>query len=78
MSTLDIIVALLGGMRVAGLELLLGTLMFVTVRAFCHGRGRYRSSALATALLRIAHISAAFAWIIGMAWLMVESVVRRR
>jgi putative copper export protein/mono/diheme cytochrome c family protein len=76
MSTLDIVVALLRGMHVAGLVSLFGTLVFLTVVApSAMAEATIDAPPLRRRLLRIARISTACALIIGIAWLVVESAV---
>jgi putative copper export protein/mono/diheme cytochrome c family protein len=76
MSALEIVVALLRGAHVAGLVSLFGTLVFLTlVVPSAMTEATADASRLRRLLLRLARTSAAFAVIIGMAWLAVESAV---
>jgi putative copper export protein/mono/diheme cytochrome c family protein len=76
MSTLEIMVALLRGMHVAAVVSLFGTLVFLTlVVPSAMAEATVEAPQLRQCLLRLAHASAAFALILGMAWLAVESAV---
>lgn len=76
MSTLEIVVALLRGTHVAALLSLFGTLVFLTLVVHsAMAEAAVEAPHLRRRLLRLARISAAFAVIIGMAWLVLESAV---
>ena len=76
MSTLEIVVALLRGAHVAALVSLFGTLVFLTLVApAAVAEAAKDAPRLRRRLLRVARISAAFALIVGIAWMAVESAV---
>jgi putative copper export protein len=76
MSTLEIMVALLRGMHVAAVVSLFGTLVFLTlVVPSAMAEATAEAPQLRRRLLRLARASAAFALILGTAWLTVESAV---
>ena len=75
MSALEIVVALLRGAHVAGLVSLFGTLVFLTlVVPSAMTEAAIEAPDLRRRLLRLARTSAAFALIIGVAWLAVEGM----
>jgi putative copper resistance protein D len=76
MSTLEIVVALLRGAHVAALVSLVGTLVFlVLVAPSAMAESPMEAPVLRWRLLRLARFSAAFALVVGIAWLTVESAV---
>jgi putative copper export protein len=76
MSALEIVVAFLRGTHVATLLSLFGTLVFLTlVVPSAMAEAAVEAPHLRRLLLNLARISAAFALIIGMAWLVLESAV---
>jgi putative copper export protein/mono/diheme cytochrome c family protein len=76
MSPLAIIVALLRGTHVAALVSLFGTLVFLTlVVPSAMAEATVEAPHLRRRLLRLASISAAFALIVGVAWMVAESAV---
>ena len=76
MSTPEVVVALLRGTHVAALVSLFGTLVFLTlVVPSAMAEGTINAPRLRQRLLRVARFSTVCALIIGIAWLMVETVV---
>ena len=76
MSAPEIVVAFLRGTHVATLLSLFGTLVFLTlVVPSAMAEAAVEAPHLRRLLLNLARISAAFALIIGMAWLVLESAV---
>jgi hypothetical protein len=76
MNTFEIAVALLRGAHVAALVSLFGTLVFLTlVVPSALTEAAVEAPRLRRRLLRLARVSAVLAFVIGIAWLSVESAV---